>query len=200
VAGGCVYYGRGPLRQSPTPATRAFANTGLTLETSRLRAGRRPDGDLDFVFDWAGRAVNRGDGACTWQALPAAHPAVPVGFQIASGPTFQGDFDGDRAPDLVTPLELAGFGHVFSHMGLFRNNGSGQIVYAGPAAATGVRIGWLTSGGSGLQNALCADLDGDGDDDLIANSDPGYELQVRCEIWWNTGQGIVHGRASTGRR
>ncbi len=185
VAGACVHYSRGPLR-GPVCGTNDFY--WPTVSTPALLRDGDRDGDPDLgmgmVTGTQGAAVNQGDG--TFVMLPASSPnaGLPAGFTRELW-QFDGDFDGDGALDSIVPL-IASNG-VFHHMGLFRNNGSGHWLYAGPVAPTGVPIGWRIPWASGQNSALVADVDGDGDMDLIARADTSYESPARTELWLNQG-------------
>jgi len=186
VAGRAVYYGRGTLTEGVNPAAAALDPSmvfGVRKLADQLGDFDR-DGDLDFVSTLELQGCNDGSGA--FQLRPTAFAsALPAGF-TAGHPRFRGDFDGDGAADFVVPLFAAG---VFSHMELVRNNGSGVLTAAGPAAPPGVRIGWLIYASSTDKSGFTADLDGDGDVDLVANADSGYETTYHSEIWWNQGNG-----------
>jgi hypothetical protein len=187
VAGACVYYARGPLLDAPTPAT-GLGNAWLD-ESNYALALRDVDrdGDVDFVSKLGDVTLNQADGTFVRRTAPQPNPVVPKGY-VAGVPEFIGDFDNDGSPDIVVPLSQ-GTPPQFSHMGRFMNNGSGQFRYDGRAAAVGVRIGWLARFGDPRRVAFTDDLDGDGDVDLIATSDPGYDPKARTEIFWNDGSG-----------
>lgn len=186
VAGCAVYYSRGVLNRAITPLA-----GGLERYSSASNTGWRThlddfdrDGDLDFLSTIEAQAQNDGSGAFTLQ--PHDPALLPVGF-TAGVPRFRGDFDGDGAPDFVVPLFLNG---AFDHMALLRNNGSGHLRYEGVAAPIGQQIGnqpvWYMTM---VSSPITADLDGDGDIDIVASADVSYANPYHSEVWWNQGNG-----------
>jgi hypothetical protein len=180
VAGACVYYGRGDLSGATAPPTGMPFSEIFDVAFQGTQLGDQDrDGDPDFLFALDRRCVNDGTGAMALR-VPAQSP-VPAGYSTQL-PQFRGDFDGDGAPDLVAPLFLDGPTPSFSHMGFFRNNGSGELAHAGAAAAAGLRIGWLAySWVSGLDSGFAADVDDDGDGvtDAVTRSNHPGALQLR---------------------
>ena len=199
VAGACVYYARGPLTEKPSWPTGIYGGGPFTI--GLLGIPHREvldfdrDGDPDFGFDVAGKGVSDGTGALRWVTDPL--PVAP-GLEVGR-PVCRGDFDGDGAPDLVVPLQQAS-DHQFVAMQFLRNNGSGTLVDGGVACAQ--RIGWLAvSYGDVYNSFVVADVDGDGDLDIVATSDCEYETAQRSEIWHNQGNGtFVAGPTLPGER
>ena len=188
VAGACVYYGRGTLNPSLSPQAGYLDPNQLFRVAWTAEQVGDFDGDGDPDYPSSLTRQGRNDGTGFHQLGDTAMAALLPAGHTTGLPRFRGDFDGDGAIDYVTPLFSAG--GTFSHMGLIRNNGSGKLSYAGPAAAAGQQIGWqIPWYATTLTSTLVHDLDGDGDLDLVARSDAAYELTYRCELWWNNGQG-----------
>lgn len=124
------------------------------------------DGDLDVVLgnrvdvttgQAAGLRVLRNTGTRTAPAFREAEAARMPGFHAAPA---LGDLDGDGRPDLV----LGGFGATVAW---YRHSGTGDWPFA-PADTALVRI---TRGGNTVP--ALADLDGDGDLDLVVGEASG---------------------------
>ncbi len=168
VAGRCVFYGRGPWTGHPTP-TAGGANSMLVNRRHDLGDTDR-DGDPDLLG-----MRNRGDGTMD-----------PINDQVAPPPgrTFGGsiriDVDGDGAPDRIQRQLVGG---LFEYMVLQRNNGGGHYRYAGACAPTGLRFG--SQYAYTADHYLAADCDGDGDEDVIANSNPANSEGYYSQIFWN---------------
>jgi uncharacterized repeat protein (TIGR02543 family) len=106
------------------------------------------DGDLDAVMN-GGVWLNNGTGAFS------AHPTTPVFSADAFTSVSLGDLDGDGDLDLVATGDQRVFVYV--------NNASGSLT-PHPTVPT---VGSLTANKS-MQHAALADLDGDGDLDVLA--------------------------------
>jgi hypothetical protein len=110
--------------------------------------------------------------------------APPAGSQF--GGFIRIDVDGDGADDQVVrvlshaPPQPA----TFQFMGLLQNNGGGHFRYAGPCAPNGLQFGGPFA--YSIDHYLAADCDGDGDQDVIANSNPANGDGYSSQIFWNT--------------
>ncbi|MBK8978410.1 MAG: VCBS repeat-containing protein [Planctomycetes bacterium] len=135
------------------------------------------DGDLDLLAPdtwWCN------DGFGGFSARPSAAPAIQWATTIAVG-----DVDGDRALDVVAP---AGFDRFRVHSGDSR----GGFV-AGPDHVAPID----PSSGYMLHQTIVvlalADLDADGDLDLLCGAAPTDVIQpaapARDSLWWNDGTG-----------
>ncbi|MBK8100946.1 MAG: VCBS repeat-containing protein [Planctomycetes bacterium] len=177
VAGLCVFSGNGTWGRQPMPRV-----TGHNLERIHAESvfDRDGDGDPDVGSAVLGGSRNLGDGT-----FAATTPLTPPSGTYLFGGGFVGDFDGDGTVDeIVHSYSLSPLG-AFAGMTFWRNNGSG-VLTPGPApCAAGLRMGY----GFRPEMSDVADLDGDGDLDLIGNSDPRIE-QRHWEIFWNDGTGF----------
>ena len=172
VAGRCVFYGQGPWTEHPMPV---FAGTDATIvgRPWLLRDIDR-DGDPDFFV-----GVNDGSGTAT-ASLPTI--AAPAGYNF--GAYIEADVDGDGAKDIVQRLISYNppAPAQFQAMVMLQNNGGGHFRYAGPVGPPGMQIG--SQYAYTVDNYLGVDLDGDGDDDIVANEQLNG-LNGTCQLFWN---------------
>lgn len=174
VGGRVVYYARGPLTEAP------YGNSERLSAHPSSIVDYDCDGDLDFDVGMSGLMRSSGDGEVEYAALDG--PAAPAGTAFR-GPGYAGDWNGDGTIDLIVAHEAAG---SLLSMRLLSNAGGGHFEDAGAASAPGVDL----SLGESLDAShyMCADADGDGDNDLIVHIDtPGVPASSR--IWWNDGIG-----------
>jgi hypothetical protein len=177
VAGRVIYFSRGGLQQSPHPG-----GTWTDPHPSKL-ADMDGDGDPDRDFGTGtgtGTAeINLGDGS--FEARTVAMPAAPAGTQFV-GAGVPGDFDGDGDLDLVVEHWS---GTTFLSMRLLQNVGGGALQDGGAATAPGVRF-------TGFELVapyhVVADLDGDGDQDVVAHAMGGTPYHPP-RSWLNGGSG-----------
>ncbi len=177
VAGRCVYFAHGPLR-NPYPRI-PFAGT----------APPRPapigdfDGDADVDVDLTLESVcaNSADG--TFRAQVTVRPQPPAGRNF-TGRGMPIDADGDGHIDLL--VELRGSGGTLLSMRLLRNAGGGGFVDGGDATAPGETF---DVGDTTRQRSFCADVDTDGDLDLVLGN-YWFTNEPPTEIWLNDGSGF----------
>jgi len=143
------------------------------------------DGDLDVVraapASFGGQFLGN-DATASFDAL-ALLPAAPASLQYGAAAAIA-DFDGDGRADLLLPLETAGGPFdppVFQEMRLAAALAVGGFADTGAAAPPGERI---LAGAGGLLPV--ADLDGDGDLDLLDRHGPGNP----GGFWANDGSGF----------
>jgi hypothetical protein len=172
VAGRCVYYARGPIREPvvhPIPGptyVRAFAHDV------------DGDGDPDFRFGW--NSVRRNLGSGQNVEFAPAYPAPPAGSQN-QGPGYPGDFDGDGDVDLIVNRIVGNTNTAW----LYRNNGGGGLVDAGAAGAIGDHFGYAFPGPDPRRSVI-TDVDGDGDVDLLVRN---YGFPLKTDVRLNDGTG-----------
>ncbi|MCC6405672.1 MAG: VCBS repeat-containing protein [Planctomycetes bacterium] len=176
VAGRAIYYARGPFTGPPlvkftAPEVSPYSTTDFD-----------GDGDLDLSVSIDGAVVSDGAYAFTPQG---GMPAAPAGSTFV-GPGYPGDFDGDGDNDLVVLRLDAG---VFAQMQLLRNQGAGVFVDAGAAGAPGVHFGVGPALAAPTRASLAADLDADGDVDLVTRGTAGYWSSESSKLWLNDGSG-----------
>lgn len=178
VAGRCIFYGRGPWREEPTPV--AAGPDSMSWFRPQLLRDFDRDGDPDIVT--FSKLINDGHGGLL---EGAGMPQPPIG-QFTD--FFNIDIDGDGA---VEQLALRTSG-TFTETSLLQNNGGGHLTYAGPAAGPGLTVG--TSGAlvPGYEANFVVDLDGDGDEDLLT----GWSSTNR--VYWNNGGTFVPGQTMQG--
>ncbi|MEZ6037414.1 MAG: VCBS repeat-containing protein [Planctomycetota bacterium] len=165
LVGGCtIFYGDGPWNAHPMPVA------GGVDPTHTLRGYQLRDFDGDGDVDIGTIALNDGGGAHAPRLQTVTPPA---------GHAFEGmipiDVDSDGALDFVTRLVTAAPQPAFVQMVWLRNNGGGQLSYAGAVAAV------VVGGGAayGVDDYFAADFDGDGDEDL-------YWTHLG-RLYWNQG-------------
>ena len=183
VAGRAIYYSRGALGEAPHPVVAA-----PELEPREVFDVER-DGDPDFAMGAGSGLRNRGDGLTAAEPPPVA--AAPAGTSFV-GPGFPGDYDGDGDVDLVVTHEQGG---AFLSMRLLLNNGGGGFEDGGPAGAPGVDFNLPDAMPNGPRESLVADLDGDGDRDLVTGralhtQQFGLWYELESQVWWNDGAGF----------
>ncbi|MCA8949248.1 MAG: VCBS repeat-containing protein [Planctomycetes bacterium] len=185
VAGRCVHYGRGPWIEHPMP--RAGGSEVMRIGRPWHVHDEDRDGDPDFF----GR--NRGDGAMS--ALPQV-VAAPAGHVFVG--RIDVDVDGDGARDQVVQYRQLNTPQpsTLLYMAMLQNNGGGHFAFAGQVAANGVLFGPNETSVT-ADNARAADCDGDGDEDVIANSNPALGEGHRCQIFWNQNGAFVAGPVFT---
>ncbi|GJM21370.1 MAG: hypothetical protein DHS20C15_12850 [Planctomycetota bacterium] len=144
------------------------------------------DGDTDLNFGEVTYLANQGEGAFTSRSTDIATPPVGVKWR---GPGYPGDFDGDGDVDLLLSKWTGQFTFpVFLGMRLLVNNGAGMLFDAGDAAAPEVfmNVSGLTDWDDNPDDSVIADVDGDGDVDLICRS---LELMT-SRVFLNDGAGF----------
>ncbi len=177
VAGRCVYYGNGPMRD-PYPR---IPDWGASPADVLPIVDADGDGDVDARFGLSTSRSNRAD--CTFIVLPPAVPSPPGGTRFA-GPGLPGDFDGDGDCDLLVCHETPNGSTLFA-MRLLLNLGGGSFVDGGDAAPPGER---MFRSGDPRTIHVVADLDDDGDVDVVARTTPSGLGSGRA--WMNGGSGF----------
>ena len=137
------------------------------------------DGDLDLVVGAPGREralVNDGQGTFSDESA-ARLPNIPVGaVKEATTDLALGDVDGDGDPDLVAVSETGGPSYVAL------NDGAGVFTLAPAANLPAVA-------GEGTRNVDLADVDGDGDLDMLLSNANASGGTVPSRLLPNDGQG-----------
>lgn len=150
------------------------------------------DGDVDLNPGAGAMVRNRGDGRFEAQGLRM--PDAPEGRQWR-GSGYVGDFDGDGVPDLMVATTVAG-GDAEPRVRFLRNSGGGHLVDMGPATEANTLL-HARHIGDGVRYSdpdyEVVDLDGDGDQDLIAvtagyNASP-FQFAPTSRVFRNDGQG-----------
>ncbi len=185
VSGRAVYYARGPL--SPTSMPRFGRGESAVPPSARAFGDFDRDGDPDVQFGIGdpgigqGCFTNSGDG--TFSTTSLAVPPPPAGTTWF-GPGISLDVDGDGDRDLLlevrTPFSLVGMRRLL-------NVGGGGLVDGGPATPAADSLGKMGGSSSGPRqtDALVADLDGDGDLDVIMSPDEFGVMEA--DVWRNVG-------------
>jgi hypothetical protein len=178
VRGRCVYYAGGA---APPPVAHG-------LPGNRTATPVDFDGDGDDDLYAAASAVVRNDGSGGFAAAPSA-PLLPS--FLPNGLAL--DFDGDGAVDFVA--ESAPSSVTAAAPRRYRNRGDGTFEDLGLATPGGARFTSLDPytlvGGPaslGPDDAFVADVDGDGDSDVVTKwyAAPG----PRQKVWENDGAGL----------
>ena len=183
IAGRSIYYGRGPGGQPPYPGAPVALGPRDVVDVDG-------DGDLDVKPGLGFTQFNRGDGIFSY--LPVTAPAPPLNAAW-SGPGFPGDFDGDGDVDIL--VDAVGVFQSPFGTHLLLNLGSGVYVDNGLAVALPDRMtvlpgtfGWAPQN---AESCVVADLDGDGDLDIVVRSTVGALTtgSGNSKIWINAGGG-----------
>ncbi len=107
------------------------------------------------VYAWRNLGCDRGSGEMLWQPLGDVAPSAGVGLTTTLSDAYFGDLDGDDRDDYIR----IAFTNGVASMMVWRNESSGdQVRWAAPKTV---------ANNLGYENIQFADLDGDGDDDLI---------------------------------
>ena len=182
VAGRTVYYGRGPMTGP------LVEDLGGGEQESRGVIDIDLDGDSDLEVGILVGLRNQGDGTFMSQS-PGFVPAGPGSRYY--GPGFPGDFDGDGDDDLIVQEKQ---GSVLLNMRLLKNDGSGFFVDGGPAGPAGVDFNIGQQFINEPKTSLAADIDGDGDLDLVTNQLEGstqpLQYTMSSKMWVNDGAGF----------
>jgi hypothetical protein len=185
VAGLCVYYADGVIRPRRTSAIVP------PCASRRALSDCDGDGDMDVGFSAQSVFTNDGHGSFSEEAMGVR---APHRTQFL-GPGYPGDFDGDGDDDLVVELapdaRVAGAPSAGGHgaanrMALLCNDGLGGLAPAVPAAPPGVTFG-IDSPDPNL--SLLADIDRDGDLDLLTRSASVVFAESETRAWANDGAG-----------
>lgn len=180
VASRFIFYGDGPWDREPMPMV------GGKEATRVVRPWAFGDIDRDGDTDQLPYRINRGDGqfAQVYEPLTA-----PVGFSF--GPPKLCDVDGDGNLDQLMGLYAPGTLPQFQQMVWARNNGGNHFYYVGVCAAPGLLVG--NPGLSRADDGLSVDLDGDGDQERIYNTQSLSGSNGASQVFWNQGGTFVAG-------
>jgi hypothetical protein len=198
IAGACIYWNRGAFNAATGSPFAVFSSPLGAMKPRRV-VDLDGDGDLDYVHGFAvGAAKNTGFGA--FVELDAAAFPVPTG---PPGTNIENEFlpidvDGDGSVDALARSLAPGFAPIETR--LIRNRGDGVFYDAGAAVGPGVDVySWVPSPGgpnSGLvanyDKSIVADLDGDGDLDLVVWGQPNtlqFGVWEAARVWMNAGSG-----------
>lgn len=186
VAGRSVYFNRDGFVLAPQPTVVDGAINELLLPLARQAADRDRDGDpemalanygsLGGVFRW------QNDGAGNF-ILKTEGLLPPAGSNYV-GPWYEVDYDGDGDLDRIGN-HFTGSGS-FIGMLRFANAGGGEYSVAGYAAPLGSQFVFTQYFDSFARGSVAADVDEDGDQDLVAG---GFLGPVNNPIWRNDGAG-----------
>ncbi len=175
VAGRAIYLARGSIGP---PVYSAISNaTTVAGNPSDVDS----DGDVDLGLSPQGALVQDGSGVFINSALSL--PAAGVGASF-EGPGYAGDWDGDGDVDLI----VARFdGGTFTAMNLMRNRGAGVFDDAGACASFGEHFSLTGATNLDPKASFVADLQGDGDMDLITRT--WFPDEPDSRVWLNDGNG-----------
>lgn len=172
VASRFIFYGDGPWDREPTPLV-------VGREMSRVyRNWDFGDLDRDGDIDVLPYRINRGDGIMTQYVQPLT---APNGFSF--GPPKLCDVDGDGVKDQLLGLYTLGSPPQFTQMVWARNNGGNHYYYVGPCAAAGFKVG--DPGVTRSDEGHSVDLDDDGDEERIYNSQSLSGANPTSKVYWN---------------
>ncbi len=174
VGGRCIYYARGPIRRAPH--TRM---PGWNLETQFHDV--EGDGDIDLRVRMGAVERNSADGK--FDTANLIFPAASAGTFYEQG-GIPGDFDGDGDVDLLVRHMQ---GSQLISMRLMRNVG-GAFHDGGAAGPLGMDFHPMREWQTDSITNLPADLDGDGDLDLLTFTREGAVTHFTL-LWRNTGGG-----------
>ena len=173
VAGRCIYYGRGPWVEDPMPE--AGGDDSMSWFRPQLLRDFDRDGDLDIVNGQ--KLINDGHGSFkSGSGFPPPPGAQFVDF-------FNIDLDNDGAVEQVVHRS----GASVSEASLLQNNGGGHLVYSGQVPGAGGMSGVFPSWTFAYDANVVADLDSDGDEDVLA-----YTL-TGTQVYWNNNGTFVAG-------
>ncbi len=165
---------------------------GLTVEPGTIPFDFDRDGDPDLGFGFTNVVRNEGDSTFVTLSPTIAPLTLPSGGALA-GTGLAGDFDGDGAADILVRRLITG-----PPPRLLRNSGGGGLVDGGDASAPGTSPFELVLPTSLTiqiqatpQNGLVADVDGDGDQDIVVRFLPTTSVpSTVCRVWLNDGNGF----------
>ena len=158
VAGRVIWHDAGASLASLSPS----AGGG----PSHLLADVDGDSDPDFGLTLDQVSINLGDGHSELRVPSISGTPAGVAY---GGPGFSGDVDGDGDPDLLVEAYA---GESLLGMHKLLNAGGGHLIDGGLASGRGVSFGL---GDLEPANGLFADLDRDGDMDLVTRTPAGTE-------------------------
>jgi FG-GAP-like repeat len=188
VGGRTIYYARAPLQSAPHERFDSGDALDVWGAMASMVFDADGDGDPDVRYGIPDGQVNDGAGALS--LVPVTYPAAPGGKKWL-GPGFPGDFDGDGDTDLVITRWQGLFSSpTFLDNWLLRNAGGGLLWTATPATAAPVNMSGV---GVPIEEwdepaaSLTADVDGDGDLDLLVRTDV---LGGFTTLWLNDGTGL----------
>jgi hypothetical protein len=169
LAGRCILFGRGALVDELFPPLGTSACERSTADV---------DGDFDPDYAVGLRPMVRNLGAGPGVPHQASFPDDPA----LVGPGWPGDFDGDGDVDLIVKRRN---GPTLLGQHLLRNMGGGAFVDAGLVGPPGVDFLPGAAGADEPESSLAADVDGDGDVDLVTRS--AFSGPRASLVWWNRG-------------
>ncbi len=172
VAGRCVYFQRHDLPAVPQPVV---ASRELL---DNLLVDVDADGDIDLEVLPGSLRVNRGDGQVQFGALTL--PTPPAGT-TRSGEGYVADWDGDGDADLLVNLNTGANAQI--GLELLRNSSSGVFTSVGQVSSDMAGYPFAQT----ADDYVCADVDGDGDLDLVKRNLSLINIGVRSAWWSNDG-------------
>jgi len=180
VAGRAVIFNRGdgfPFDPQPLSGT-------LEDQVQVLDIDSDGDPDIRVKSKWSGSfSTQINDGAGNFVTVPSSLPVLPG--SVYTGPTSEGDFDGDGDADLI--VYRWDMNNAFLDMRLMLNLSSGVYVDGGPCSAGDAQFMSHFFVTPELAPNLVADLDGDGDLDVFAGLE---SFTQDGRIWLNDGAGF----------
>jgi hypothetical protein len=187
------------LRPSVDFVPISFAGTSAAIPYGVVDVDGDGDPDLDVALG-GGLTRRANDGSGAFSIAPLTPPPPGAGMTY-SGPGLPGDWDGDGDVDFLLERRLVSGAYVDTR--LLKNLGGGDFFDAGPATTDPTRLMFTTTSGAPLDRAgaFPADVEGDGDLDLVTSwRESTWDADI-TRVWINSGFGeLVHATTRVGVR